>query len=75
LDSWLANKGLASLVVGQQRMLAQTVARKFGVPYGNQVDWLVAARSGIAAKGDPSLKYPDAKQEVCPDCEEIMSPK
>jgi hypothetical protein len=37
-------------------MLAQTVARKFGVPYGNQVDWLVAAKSGIAGKGDPLLK-------------------
>ena len=47
-------------------MLAKTVMRKFEVPYGNQVDSLVAARSGIAAKGDPSLKYPDAKQGVCP---------
>ena len=31
-------------------MLAQTLARKFGVPYANQVDRLVAAISGGAAR-------------------------
>jgi hypothetical protein len=43
-------KDRASLTAGQQRMLAQTLARKFGVPYANQVDRLVAAMSGGTAK-------------------------
>jgi len=56
-------------------IVSLNAARFVDVPECPVAASLQTQENRIQPDGDPLLNYPDAKQEVCPNCQKIMSPK